>query len=213
MAFNPNSDFFALLRSGTPHTMKRMPVLDVVVYTLGMSGFFNVVTSDTAPLVNQPTTVWLDPANPSWGANGSVKLWDAATTQYLPATPALFVALLVATGTIPVSRILSGAGAPNNLVGANGDFYLRTDEPGGVYGPKTGGSWPAVPAPGTSREILFGATAPAGGLGIDGNFYIMTGAPGGMYQKQAGSWVLLPGLNDMAVLSGVSADGGEVPVN
>jgi hypothetical protein len=44
------------------------------------------------------------------------------------------------------NTILSGSGAPDNLLGNNGDFYLdlNTYE---MYGPKTSGIWPLPPYP------------------------------------------------------------------
>lgn len=42
----------------------------------------------------------------------------------------------------PANRILNGTTAPNFSIGDDGDFYLDTTA-GVMYGPKSGGTWPA----------------------------------------------------------------------
>lgn len=85
--------------------------------------------------------------------------------------------------------IRNGAGAPNNAVGNDGDFYI---DPGAqkIYGPKAGGVWPAgVVLKGTDgNAILSGAGAPANGTGVDGNFYIDTTAKKLHGPKAGGVW-------------------------
>jgi hypothetical protein len=55
------------------------------------------------------------------------------------------------------ASVLNGTGAPTGATGANGDFYIDTNNPKTIYGPKAGGAWPA----GTS---LVGAQGIPGGL-------------------------------------------------
>jgi hypothetical protein len=103
---------------------------------------------------------------PSYSAEGAFFLWDKVTTNYLAATPALFLQFLEATaGENGVSWWTSTGGPPLNTVGNNGDFAIRTDSPGGFYGPKVAGAWPVTPIPGTvdtvtstSLDNAFGAT-------------------------------------------------------
>lgn len=63
----------------------------------------------------------------------------------------------------------TGAGAPSNASGANGDFYLRSN--GDYYGPKAGGVWGAIVG---NLKGATGATGPAGPAGPAG----ATGATG-----------------------------------
>jgi hypothetical protein len=122
--------------------------------------------SATAPVANQSITAWLRAAVPSYSAEGAFFLWDKVTTNYLAATPALFLQFLEATaGENGVSWWTSTGGPPLNTVGNNGDFAIRTDSPGGFYGPKVAGAWPVTPIPGTvdtvtstSLDNAFGAT-------------------------------------------------------
>lgn len=89
--------------------------------------------------------------------------------------------------TIPgINTVRSGAGAPDNAVGQNGDWYLQTGATPTIYGPKTGGVWPAGVAlvgpqgiqgiqgiqgnPGTS--LRYGAGAPDNAVGFAGEYYI-----------------------------------------
>jgi len=95
MAYNPSTDFLALLRStGGGVRTEQMPGLDYVVAALARAGFINLVVSASAPTSNQATTVWFQPASPSWSAEGVLFLWNAAAVAYQPATPALWAALL-----------------------------------------------------------------------------------------------------------------------
>lgn len=53
----------------------------------------------------------------------------------------------------------SGTGAPSDVLGVNGDFYLRTDT-SAWYGPKASGTWS-----GTGPNSLIGATGATGSQG------------------------------------------------
>lgn len=91
----PTTDFLSLLRqeAGAVEFL-RMPGLDFSVAALARAGLFKLFVSQTAPMANQPTTVWLKPALPSWTAEGVVFIWNAATGAYEQATPALWTQLL-----------------------------------------------------------------------------------------------------------------------
>lgn len=95
MSYTPTTDFLALLRQSTGGVeIARVPGLDYVTAALARMGVVTLSTGQTAPIVNQPTTVWLRPAEPSWTAEGTVFLWNAATGQYEVATPALWTVIL-----------------------------------------------------------------------------------------------------------------------
>lgn len=98
MAYNPLTDFLALIRNGSGGAaVCEIPGLDYVISAMARAGMFRLSVSQTAPIVNQPTTVWLKSSLPSWVAEGNVFLWNAATLAYEPATPALWEALFVAS--------------------------------------------------------------------------------------------------------------------
>jgi hypothetical protein len=115
------------------------------------------------------------------------------------------------------NTVLNGTGAPDNLVGSDGDFYIDTaaDE---IYGPKASGSWPgtgtslvgatgatgaagatgatgaagatgATGAAGAAgNTVLSGTGAPSSGTGSNGDFYIDTTAEVIYGPKAAGAW-------------------------
>ncbi len=102
MSYDPRTDFFALLRqtvSGVALT--RAPGLDIVVDALARANLFKLSVGQTAPTVNQATTVWLQPAQPSWSAEGTVWLWDADAEEYVTATPELWSAVLTLGSAAP----------------------------------------------------------------------------------------------------------------
>jgi hypothetical protein len=71
-----------------------MPGLDFVVSAMARAGMFRLSVGQTAPIVNQDTTVWFKPSVPSWVAEGTVWLWDASAGAYALATPSLWNNLL-----------------------------------------------------------------------------------------------------------------------
>jgi len=96
--YNPITDFLALLRNvNNQATVSQVPGLDFVISAMARAGMFNLYVGQTAPIVNQATTVWLKPSVPSWVAEGVVYLWNAADAQYEVATPALWDAVLLAS--------------------------------------------------------------------------------------------------------------------
>lgn len=93
----------------------------------------------------------------------------------------------------------SGAGAPAAVLGADGDFYLRTSN-GDVY-EKDAGAWAVVGnltgppgAPGAPGSVWrSGAGAPANSLGANGDYYLRT-SNGDAYQKSGGSYSIVTNL-------------------
>lgn len=119
---------------------------------------------------------------------------------------------------------LSGSGAPSGGTGADGDFYIRTS-PYTIYGPKSGGAWPAGvglvgPAGGAGsagaagadgRTILSGSAAPGAGIGANGDFYLNTATSMLYGPKAAGAWpagVSLKGAAGADGLAGADGDDG-----
>src|SRR5204863_6624112 len=106
------------------------------------------------PTVDQPTTAWFKPHVPSYSAEGVLYLWDEDANDYVPATPGLFYTYLSISLGANGLAIWLVTGAPSDLVGMNGDLAIRQDAPGGIYGPKAAGTWPADPLPGTSYSQI-----------------------------------------------------------
>lgn len=95
MSYTPSTDFLALLRQTSGGVrVESTPGLDFVVAAMARAGFFTLSTGQTAPTSNQTSTAWFKPASPSWSAEGALYLWNAATSQYEPATMALWLAFL-----------------------------------------------------------------------------------------------------------------------
>lgn len=197
MAYNATTDFVAIWRLVLGAVSKvEMPGLDFVLSALSRSGLITLSVSAIAPVANQSITAWLQPAAPSYSAEGTLHLWDPVAAAYAAATPALFLKMLdAATGQNGVSWWTAIGGAPLNTVGNNGDFAIRTDEPGGVYGPKTAGAWPATPLPGTVNVLS--------STELDNTF---GNAPGTLIFRGAAEWdPLLIGAEDsiLTVLGGL----------
>lgn len=103
--------------------------------------------------------------------------------------------------------VLTGAGAPDNSVGNNGDFYLDTNT-WTLYGPKANDQWPAGVSlvgqsgsggtggtggtgggtVGNGGHILYGSGAPTDSIGVDGDFYFDTSTSTMYGPKQDGKW-------------------------
>lgn len=184
MAYNPVTDFLALLRqtSGGVRT-ERMPGLDYVVAALVRAGLFQVSVGQTAPTANQTTTAWLRPSLPSWVAEGTVFLWNALTTEYEPATPALWSALLgVGSGSGGGSayKFQSAAAASNIIVAGTSLLAIQRAAPGA-----TGLTLPTVAAQaGKPIQIVDWSTGVA-------NHVVTIGPVGGATIMQAASFKLL----------------------
>lgn len=195
--YNPATDFNALWRNtGGALQALRIPGLDYVIEALARAGVINVTVSATAPVANQSTTAWLQAAAPSYSAEGVFQLWDKLTSAYAPATPRLFLQFLEAcAGESGVSWFTTTGGPPINTVGNDGDYAIRTDTPGGIYGPKTVGAWPADPLPGTTNVIESSA--------LDNTFGAVQG---NMIYRGATEWDALPiGIDNalMVALGGI----------
>ncbi len=156
MAYNPSTDFVGLWRAVAGGVEKgEIPGLDFWVAAMARAGIINLVVSGVAPVANQDTTAWFQTATPSYAAEGALYLWDETTSQYVPATPDLFFRYLQnsSSGGSGVN-LIAVTGVPSGADGSDGDFALRLDAPGGIYGPKAGGAWPADPLPGTSYSQI-----------------------------------------------------------
>jgi hypothetical protein len=111
MAYNPLTDFLALIRSTSGGARsEQVPGLDYIIAALARANFFALAVSQTAPVANQAATVWLKPSSPSWVAEASVYLWNTATNEYEPATSALWYAVL-SQSTASVFQAVTGAAA------------------------------------------------------------------------------------------------------
>jgi hypothetical protein len=101
MSYNPATDFMGLLRLvGSNVRSERMPGLDYVVAALARAGMFALSVGQTAPTANQTSTLWFQPAIPSWSAEGTLYLWNPLAAAYQPATPALWQAFLSPSGSV-----------------------------------------------------------------------------------------------------------------
>lgn len=135
MAYTPATDFPALLRAtANGLRMERMPGLDYAVLALGRTGLISVWVGQTPPTANQVTTVWLQPAIPSWSAEGQVFLWNSATGSYQAANPLLWADLIAGPfiSSIPLpgtaNPIVDGVAAPGtSLLYARQDHVHPTD--------------------------------------------------------------------------------------
>ena len=135
MSYNSATDFIGLLRLvGSGVRSERMPGLDWVVSALSRMGFISLYVGQTAPTVNQATTVWFQPAIPSWIAEGTTFLWDSTGGEYQVATPALWIALLSGTASL----------GPTRIVTASGVFAMSTADAGGGVGLNRAGAAPGV---------------------------------------------------------------------
>lgn len=151
MPYEPSTDFVGLWRAVLGGVEKsELPGLDFVVAALGRAGIIRVVFSEVAPTVNQSTTAWFRTAHPSYAAEGALYLWDQRLGTYVPATPELFLIYIMAATDDDLLAIWAVMGIPTDDIGKDGDYAIRLDAPGGIYGPKAGGHWPAQPIPGTS---------------------------------------------------------------
>lgn len=112
MSYTPATDFLALVRQSSGGArVGDMPGLDYVVAALSRASMFRLWVGATPPIVNQSSTVWFKPANPSWSAEGNVFLWNAKTNAYELATPELWAAQ-----TSPVSYNFQSTNAAAEVV-------------------------------------------------------------------------------------------------
>lgn len=198
MVYDPTKDFIGLWRLNAGQVSKaEMPGLDYVVAALARAGLITLSVGAIAPVVNQSTTAWLQAAVPSYSAEGVMRLWDAVAATYVAATPALlFKMLQTAAQQNGVSWYTTAVSPPSNVIGLDGDFAIVTIEPGGIYGPKLAGAWPAQPLPGTTDII--------GSTQLDQSFGAV---PGNMIYRDGTGWHGLP----LGVPNTVLASVGGVP--
>ena len=138
------------------------------------------------------------------------------------------------TAGINGTAVLNGTTAPSSAIGENGDFYINTTT-NTLYGPKTGGSWPA----GTSLvgpqgvpgiQGLTGAAGPQGAQGIQGSTGLtgstgptgLTGATGpqgpigltGAIGSQGNQGIQgVAGTNGTAILNGTTVPSTAIGLN
>ena len=93
------------------------------------------------------------------------------------------------------SKWFTGAGAPANGAGADGDFYLNSAN-GDYYGPKASGAWGSVAGnlkglPG--NNWIVGTSAPSNGTGANGDLFLNL-STGDVYgPKASGAWGAIAG--------------------
>jgi hypothetical protein len=94
------------------------------------------------------------------------------------------------------SLIYSGSGLPSNSLGIVGDYYINTDNPETLYGPKGQTTWPStgVVIKGVQGDkgvqgysVFADTTNPADTLGLDGDVFIQSTA-NKIYNKVNGHW-------------------------
>lgn len=112
MSYNPATDFLGLFRLvGGSVRAERMPGLDYLVVALNRMGLFALSVGQTAPVANVTSTVWLQPAIPSWSAEGTVYLWNPVAGAYQAATPTLWKSFLSPSG-----YVFQSLPAANNVI-------------------------------------------------------------------------------------------------
>ncbi len=113
----------------------------------------------------------------------------------------------------------TGAGAPGNTLGNDGDLYFRTGNQT-VYR-KASGSWSQIAdlSAADGARWFTGSGAPANTLGANGDWYFRTGTgalAGQIYTKSAGAWVkqvdIDQGTEGAHWLSGTGAPGSSLGV-
>jgi hypothetical protein len=119
---------------------------------------------------------------------------------------------------VPGNTVLYGPTDPSSVMGIDGNFYINTTTHM-MFGPKSGGAWPAGvsligPQGIPGNTLLYGAGPPAAGTGVDGNFYIDTTAHFLYGPKAAGAWpagTSLVGPQGPQGIQGIQGPPGAVP--
>lgn len=181
MSYTPTTDFLSLLRQTSGGVrFERMPGLDFILAGLQRLGFVNVSIGQTAPTANQPSTAWFRPSVPSWVAEGTLFLWNAALGAYEPATPALWGAFL--------APIFSGASFQSVAISAAvvtaGTSLLAIQRTAPAATALTLPSLSAQALSGNKLQIVDFSTSVA-------NHAITLTTPDGATIMQEGSWELL----------------------
>jgi CelD/BcsL family acetyltransferase involved in cellulose biosynthesis len=110
VSYTPTTDFVALLRQTSDGVeFGRMPGLDFVLAAMARAGLVTPWTGQTAPTANLASTAWIKPASPSWSAEGVVYLYDANASAFVPATPALWSALLASSSGYVFQNVTGAA--------------------------------------------------------------------------------------------------------
>lgn len=121
MSYTPTTDFIALLRNtSNGERVLSVPGLDFVVAAMARANMFLLWVGQTAPTLNQATTVWIKPTvGASFAQESVVYLYNAGVSQYQPATPALWstlIAVLAASSYVFQSVAAGGPVVVGNLV-------------------------------------------------------------------------------------------------
>ncbi|WP_316154084.1 hypothetical protein [Cupriavidus sp. BIC8F] len=164
-------------------------------------------TGNTGTAGNTILSGSVDPTD-SVGNNGDYYINTTTSTLFGPKANGTWppgVPMGGGTGSGTGGVVLTGAGAPANSVGNNGDYYLDTNT-WTLYGPKANDVWPAgvslVIQPGGSGgtggtgggtagnggHILYGSGAPTDAIGVDGDFYFDTTTWTLYGPKAGGKW-------------------------
>src|SRR5579859_148828 len=152
MSYNPVTDFVGLWRAVSGGVAKvELPGLDFVIAALGRSGAINISTSTTAPVTNQATTAWLQPAATSYAAEASFFLWNAVGASYQPATTRLLMEMLAAAekvAAVPtaISSLLDTLSATQGAIAFRGSASWQALSPGALGTVLTSGGPGANPA-------------------------------------------------------------------
>ena len=118
MTYNPVTDFMALIRlTAGVASVAKMPGLDYVVAAMARANMFSLHVSQTQPIVNQESTVWLKPSVPTWVAEGVVYLWNGAA--YVPATAELWGVLFGLVGR----EVFQSTAISSAIVGVNTTLF------------------------------------------------------------------------------------------
>lgn len=113
MAYNPSTDFLALLRQTSGGIrVESMPGLDYVLSAMARAQLFNLWVNPTSPpTVNPAPTVWLKASSVSYATEGSVFLYNADTGNFQPANPQLWRAVFAAAAAVSVFQSVTGNSA------------------------------------------------------------------------------------------------------
>jgi hypothetical protein len=184
MPYNPSSDFVGLWRAVSGGVEKaQMPGMDFVVAALERAGLLRVVTSQTAPVVNQSTTAWFKPLPSSFSGEGSLFLWDPSLNMYVPATPELFHG--GSTG---------GGGGGGDGGGGTGDSDMAIISPTPPVSPVAGQQW----WDGTKMQVwdgavwkLIGPPAGPGGAALETSTLVFAITQSNPLTVTASTWVII----------------------
>jgi hypothetical protein len=179
MSYNSTTDFLGLWRAVAGGVEKvEMPGLDWAVSALLRSGLVNVSVSSIAPVANQATTAWFQPASPSYSAEGALYLWNGSA--YVAATPRLFLEMLaaaekLAASSTAISSLMDTLSTTQGAINFRGASAWQSLAPGTLGYLLTSGGPGADPTWSTIGSI---------GGALDG----VTNTVGAMIYRAGGGW-------------------------